>query len=98
MQPGSTTTALIGRSLSSAPRLTMASRMRLACSSVMIGMKGFLRVGPVYQAVGKLSAVIPGRAEGAIPESITPVFRHYFDRGYGFRHSLRSAVMTALLF
>jgi 2-methylcitrate dehydratase PrpD len=39
--------------------------------------------------------VIPGRATGAIPESIAPASIVSVDRGYGFRHSLRSAGMTA---
>jgi len=33
----------------------------------------------------KISLVIPGRAEGANPESITPVFPYCYCRGYGFR-------------
>jgi hypothetical protein len=34
-----------------------------------------------------LSTVIPGRAESAIPESITTNGAGWADPGYGFRHS-----------
>src|SRR5580698_2954005 len=44
--------------------------------------------------------VIPGRAEGASPESVTPTFqvRTGYCRGYGFRLSLLSAGMTNKVF
>jgi hypothetical protein len=41
-------------------------------------------MGFLWELLGVLG-VIPGRAEGANPESITPVYPYNNHRGYGFR-------------